>query len=155
VTEYRAQDVSELMQEMRASCIKITATAYSESGADPAYSSAPCDIVRSTWRKILKPFKEHVASPIIPSHDKGLQVTEEDVEAESAIPPTQTLLLLAGMHKSQDETYLTQDDVEMVETDRQLFCFMREQLNNRYNSLQRFFSTTRVKNIYFSKASDR
>jgi hypothetical protein len=153
VTEYRAGGISELMEEMRPSCIEITATTYGGSGANATHMSAPSDIVWAAWRKVSSPFKKTQDSPINLSQGNHPKVASGDVEAESAIPPTQTLLLLSGLHRSQDEIFLTQDDVEKIETDRQLFCFMREQLERRYNRLQRFLSTTRVKDIHFSKVS--
>lgn len=58
------------------------------------------------------------------------------------------------MHRSQRYTYLAQDDVKEVHTDRQLFCFMRKQLNGRYNRVRKFLSTTRVKDIHFTKVGD-
>jgi hypothetical protein len=143
------------MEEMRPSCSKITATAFSESSSKPAYSSAPFNIVRVACRKTMNSFRKDPVSTTAPSQDHSPQVAGEDVEAESAIPSTQTLLLLAGLHKWQDNIFLAQDDVEKVKTDRELFCFMREQLDSRYNSLQRFFSTTRVKFIHFSKVGDQ
>jgi hypothetical protein len=154
VTEYESGGVSELVEEMRPFCTKITATAHSEGGSNPAYSSAPLDILRTTWAKVLNPLKKHPVSPVISSQENAPQVAGEDVEAESAVPPTQTLLLLAGLHRSRDETYLAQEDIEEVRTDRQLFCFMRAQLDNRHDRFRRFFCMTRVKDIHFSKASD-
>jgi hypothetical protein len=153
VTEYRPGGITKLVEDLQHSCMKVTASPYGDAGAGQAYFPKTFNSIRSTWRKTSNSLKEFLGYPKgLPQHH-GSRVTGNRIQVELDAQPLESLHLLAGLHKTQRWTYLAQDPIGKIRTDRELFCFMKQQLNGRYNSLQRFISTTRVRGIHINKVS--
>jgi hypothetical protein len=71
----------------------------------------------------------------------------------TAAPLKPTLHLLACMHRTQRRKCLLQDPIDLVSTDRALFCFMKRQLQRNRSRIRSTLAMRSVQGIFFVKVS--
>lgn len=108
---------------------KVTATSYNKELPNQQYTPGPILWLQETARNIAKAFsRDKRCSDKLPQHN-GPSITVTLMAPDIESPPTRDLLLLACMHENQGGQLLRQDSIGTMSNDRQLFCFIREQIS--------------------------
>ncbi|KAF2025241.1 hypothetical protein EK21DRAFT_93432 [Setomelanomma holmii] len=151
VVEYREGGIARLITRMR--------SAMSTKGIDtPHDSSNPNQnrILRSGWirrtfQKLATLFgSSRSPSPSLPQH-------HAPCTASGCIPtgtnptPGNTLHLMACMQRGRYQQTVQHHRIDGISTDKELFCFIRRQLCQRWSRFRRLFSLKCVQGLYFVK----
>lgn len=142
------------MEQMQRSAIgKVTATSYDENLSKKRYIPGPMIWVRETARNCARFFsKDANRNDILPRHS-GLDTSVAPAAVNIESSHARDLLLLACVDQSQGAQSLRQDSIEAIENDRQLFCFIREQLSRTPNVRWPSLSLKKVTGIHFTQVS--
>jgi hypothetical protein len=132
---------------------KVTATFYDEQSSRERYIPGPIIWVRETARSFARAFSKDANRNdiLLPHRGPGTTLTPASVNIE--LPPVRNLLLLACVHQSQGGQSLRQDSIGTIENDRQLFCFIRQQLSHTLNARWPFLWLKTVMGIHFTQVS--
>jgi hypothetical protein len=131
---------------------KITATSYDEQSSGERYIPGPTIWIRETARSFARAFSKDANRNVLLRHSgPGTRVTPASVNIE--IPPAPDLLLLTCVHQSQGGQSLRQDSIGAIENDRQLFCFIQEQLSHTSKVCWSSLSLKTVMGIHFTQVS--
>ena len=132
---------------------KITATSYDEHSSSERYIPGPKIWIRETARSFVRAFsKDANHNDFLPRHGgPGTRTTPKSANTELPLVPD--LLLLACAHQSQGGQSLRQDSIGTIESDRQLFCFVKEQLSRTLNVRWFFPSLKTITGIHFTQVS--
>lgn len=89
-------------------------------------------------------------TPSLPQPNGNSTVSSTPIPNSNA-PPQHILHLLACMRASRFRKSLSQDRVEDISSDHQLFLFLRERFKSHRGRIRRFFSLNGVRDIFFVK----
>lgn len=153
VQEYRAGGISKLIEQMEGSTgSKVTATFYQEETVNERYIPAPM-----IWARELGRYFTVFMKPA-DNDSRSVRHTDNEVMVEAGsvaieMPPVPDLLLLTCRNQEQGGQALHQHNVGTIETDRELFHFIRKQLICARNARWKLMELKVVTGIHFTKAS--
>lgn len=152
MTEYRDGGISRLVERMRQfTGSKVTATSYTEGVSNQQYTSGIVSWVRAVAKDIVSVFERNSDHSDDASRHQDADTTAEPEAVSIEMPSLPNLLLLACMHKTQGGKGLLQDDIGVIENDRQLFCRIQEQLARLRGPRQTSPPLMTVSGIHFTK----
>lgn len=128
----------------------MTATPHSSTitNQKPIYPQPRLWLQRVSAR-LATTFKRLPRQSTLPQHNLNTTVTH----SPQGIPiqPPKLLYLLACMRSARLGKSLHQDCIDTIDTDRKLFCFLRQLFKNYRGRFCTLFSLKKVKGIYFIK----
>ena len=104
------------------------------------------------WRVFTRlgmKFKKSPEQDTLPRHDLNNTTTHAPQEAPHQ--PPKLLHLLACIHCSQLGKTLYQGCIDSIDTDRKLFCFLRQLFRDHRGQFKLLLSLKKVKGIHFTK----
>ena len=150
--EYRYGGVDRLKERMqRSGASKVTATTYNPGSPNQQYRFDVARWIRSATKHVADAFMT-----ILDARNSSLQACSSRADVKTAatyinMPSLRVLHLLACMHQTQQRKRLVQERVDAIENDRELFCFIKTQLNSTRNSLWTILNMRTVTGIHFTK----
>ena len=153
MVELRENGVSELVERMERSIgVKVTVTHNGSAGTNGGTS--PFQHLQSRFQntllKFTSAFERQAEEGQLPQRNGTLGVSAPSLTSTSATQQ-RMLHLLACMRIGRFRKSLSQDRVETVISDRELFLFLRENFTRHRGRLRRFFTLNGVQNIFFVK----
>ena len=152
MTELRENGVEELVERMQRSIgSKVTVTHTNSTGSNSG-STTFQQLQRqfcNTLSKLTFGSRKR-ATPPLPQPNGGSAVSSTPIPNNNTTPQ-QILRLLACMRAGRFRKSLSQDRVEDITSDHQLFLFLRERFRSHRGRIRRFLSLNGVKEIFFVK----
>lgn len=138
----------------RCTSTSISATAYNKGSSDQRYTFRPPAWLRSVTKRLSSTLTHSSTdAACLPQHQASSVSKAHVIPNPSRPIPQRELFLMSCMHRTQHHVNVMQDHIEEIETDRQLFRFLRLQLSQYRSQFSKFLSMRRVQKIYFIKVS--
>ncbi|KAF1951761.1 hypothetical protein CC80DRAFT_423899 [Byssothecium circinans] len=150
-TEYKEDGIAELASDMlRATGTEVTITTHSSSSSNQKYMGQhPGLWIRNALVRLTTTFRKPAKQYTLPQHNSA-NVTCCPAPSPNP-PPNKMLHLFSCMHAGRFRKSLTQDRIDSIDTDRNLFCFLREQFRLHRGRFVTLLSLKAVQGIYFIK----
>ena len=153
VVELREKGVEDLVARMQRSIgSKVTVTPVSPTnskGGTTSFQQLQLQL-RNMILKLASGFKKQTSQGSLPQHNGTPTVSTAPIP-NSSTPQQRMLHLLACMRAGRFRTSLSQDRVEDIKSDHELFIFMRKNFASHRGRIRRFLSINGVKRIFFVK----
>lgn len=150
IREYRSGGVERLKERMQRSGARhITATPYDPNTPTQHYIYKPRQWLRSILMGLRTVFPRLRDTSPQPDTVPVTRATSAFVN----MPPLKISYLLSCMHQTQRRRYLVQERVEMITNDRELFCFIQNQLRKLHSRLWTALHMRKVAGIHFTRVS--
>lgn len=127
----------------------ISITSSSQKANPKSTGQHPGLWLRNGLTSLVTSFNKQSKQCALPQHTSDATVSS--TTPASTPPRSQMLHLLACMHSGRSGKSLAQDRIEAFNTDRQLFCFIRQQFYIHRGKFRSLFSFKTVKGIHFTK----
>ena len=131
----------------------ISATPYSHTSAKRKYTFNTPNWMRMVAQSIRKTLSPPSDEQELPRSNTPLGKSGVS-KKKTTDDPMKTLHLLACVHETQQGTHLVQDRLEEMESDRELFNFIREQLSCTRSNRWKLFHLRTVIGIHFTKVKE-
>ncbi|KAF2632713.1 hypothetical protein BU25DRAFT_382419 [Macroventuria anomochaeta] len=153
IVEYRNDGVVQLLPRLeRSSGTKVTTATYNRQTGNQQYiTPRPVQWLRNGFAKLSTNVSTSSrAEPCIPLHNVPGSAA---ATAASTNPPAprSILHLMACMHRNRSRKVLQQDVLEDIQTDRELFRFMRKQYIRHRGRFRNMLSLKSIQGIFFIK----
>ncbi|KAF2685721.1 hypothetical protein K458DRAFT_300149 [Lentithecium fluviatile CBS 122367] len=149
VRMYETDGVSELKAHVeRVTGSEVTLTPYSRNSTNQRYVyQRPGLWLQKALTRLATTFKRTSKQCMLPQHNPNSNTTHSTQGTNSHHQNTN--YLLACMHSGQYGKMLHQDCIDTIDTDRKLFCFLRQQFTHCRGRFRTILSLKKVKGIYF------
>ena len=158
VYECRPGGVDRLKDRMqRSGCTKVTLQTYNKSQSSQGHTLQIPSWCRAVSRSLSTSFTALRRAPTdnmcLPQHQ--ISTTAKTTTGPQSMEPIsqRERYLLTCMHRTQHHVNVTQDSLQHVTTDRQLFCFLKKQLGLHRGRFRGLISLKRVQKIFFVKVN--
>lgn len=141
--------MTRMRQSTRAKIISRTSGSEGTNAKHKSTNQHPGLWIRNALTSLTKSFGKQSKQYALPQHTPSATVASSTPNPNP--PQTRMLHLLSCMHAGRSRKSLAQDRIETFNTDRQLFCFIRQQYRIHRGRFKALFSLKTVKGIYFTK----
>jgi hypothetical protein len=142
----------------RSGCLKVTLETYDEHKPDLGYTLQIPSWCQAVSKSLSASFTALTRASAADSMCLPLHQISKTAKVSTASQPTEPIsererYLLICMHRTQHHVNATQKSLQHVNTDRQLFCFLKTQLRLHRGPFRSLLSMKRVQKIFFVKVS--
>jgi hypothetical protein len=131
----------------------VTASPYDPDSSNERYIFEPIRLIRQIFRNVRGAFGGSEDLSDISTQASRVGIAAMSTTTRINMPPLRVLHLLACVHQTQRRKNLIQDRIDMVETDRELFCFIKRRLKQLHSHARTLLRFRTVTGIHFTKVS--